>query len=81
MHGGEQDIAVAAASIVARKEFLNRLSQLSKSIGMELPRGAGSDVKQVAQTLVKLQGLDGLSKVAKLHFKTTQQVVVEEVRE
>jgi len=36
----EEDISVAAASILARAEFVRRMEQLSKRVGKALPKGA-----------------------------------------
>lgn len=70
----ESDLAVAAASILARAEFLARLHQLSEQIGYELPKGAGPPVLRAGKELVKMKGVEVLRGVAKLHFKTTQQL-------
>jgi ribonuclease HIII len=66
----EADIAVAAASILARAEFVRRLGALAKQAGIALPKGAGPAVVQAATTLA---GRDPalLGTVAKLHFRTT----------
>lgn len=71
----ESDIAVAAASILARAEFLWRLKQLSEENGVELPKGA-TNVIPSGKKVVAMHGRDGLPKVAKMHFKTSQQVLV-----
>jgi ribonuclease HIII len=71
----EEDMAVAAASILARAEFLRRLHYLSREIGLELPKGASTRVEEVAFQLVKERGREVLTQVAKLHFKTTQKVL------
>lgn len=70
----EADIAVAAASILARAEFLRRLRKLSEDFGIQLPKGATS-VVDVAKRFVERHGSERLGEVAKLHFKTTQQVL------
>jgi ribonuclease HIII len=70
----EDDLAVAAASIVARATFLRSVEALSKKFGVELPRGA-SNVEDVAVQLVRSRGPDVLREVAKVHFKTTQRVL------
>ncbi|QYK56522.1 MAG: ribonuclease HIII [Fimbriimonadaceae bacterium] len=72
---GESDLAVAAASIVARDEFVRRLAKLGEPYGVALPKGAGPQVVQAAKRLYQERGRDALAQVAKLHFKTTQQVV------
>ena len=70
----ESDIAVAAASILARAEFLRRLSALSSQFEMKLPKGATS-VVDPGRRFVACHGASALRNVAKLHFKTTQQVL------
>ncbi len=67
---GEQDLVVAAASILARAGFVEGIALLSEEVGMELPKGAGPKVSQVRQTLIARFGMEILKKVAKLHFKT-----------
>jgi len=71
----ESDIAVAAASVLARAEFLWRLKKLGEEAGMELPKGASQMVVAAAKRLVQKNGRSGLAQVAKLHFKTTQEVL------
>lgn len=75
MHKAEQNIAVAAASILARARFLEKLSKLSNDFNIELPKGASRKVIENAKKIVETYGKDGLRKVAKLHFKTTKQVI------
>lgn len=70
----ESDIAVAAASILARAEFLWRLEQLSKEFNLDLPKGA-TNVIGPGKKFVSLHGADALPKVAKMHFKTSRQVL------
>src|SRR6266542_4694612 len=76
-HKGEEDIAVAAASIVARAEFVRRLGKLGAEFGVPLPKGASAAVEVAARAFVRKHGQDALAKVAKLHFKTTQSVLKE----
>lgn len=71
----ESDLAVAAASIVARAEFLLRLKRLSSEVGTTLPKGASPAVELAAKMIIKKHGRDRLGAVAKLHFKTTQSVL------
>lgn len=77
-HRAEEDLAVAAASIVARAEFLVRLKRLSSEVGTALPKGANPSVELAARMVVKKHGRERLGRVAKLHFKTTKAVLVEE---
>ena len=71
----EADLGVAAASILARSEFLRQLRSLSKMVDAELPKGASAGVENAARNLVQKHGPDVLQKVAKLHFKTTKRVL------
>ena len=71
----ESDLAVAAASILARAEFLIRLKRLSAEVGTTLPKGASPSVELAAKMIVKKHGRERLGTVAKLHFKTTQAVL------
>ena len=71
----EEDLAVAAASILARAEFLIRLKRLSEEIGLSLPKGASQAVELAARVVVNKFGRERLEGIAKLHFKTTQSVL------
>jgi len=73
-HRAEDDVAVAAASIIARGEFVRRLEELSRSVGIDLHKGAGPPVLTAGRRFVGKHGREALGKVAKLHFKTTQQL-------
>lgn len=73
---GEQDLAVAAASVLARDEFIRRMDRLSEAFGYKLPKGASSKVENAAMELVRKHGAECLSRVAKLHFKTTKKVLL-----
>src|SRR5512146_3191730 len=75
----ESDLAVAAASILARAEFLIRLKRLSEEIGTTLPKGASPAVELAGKMVVKKHGQERLGTVAKLHFKTTKAVLGEAV--
>jgi len=71
----EEDLAVAAASILARAEFLKRLYFLSQDVGIDLPKGSSSLVEEVGLKLVKLNKVQILDKVAKKHFKLTRRIL------
>ncbi|MEK7867017.1 MAG: ribonuclease HIII [Planctomycetota bacterium] len=71
----ESDMAVAAASVLAREEFLRALDELSQKVGMRLPKGASQQVDDVARMLVRRDGVKVLDGIAKLHFKTTAKVM------
>jgi ribonuclease HIII len=70
----EYNMAVAAASIIARKALLDWHEQVKGELGYALPFGASGAVKSSARRLVDQFGMDDLGKYAKLHFKTTQEL-------
>ena len=74
-HRGERYLAVAAASILARDRFLEYLERLSGEAGLILPKGAGAAVVAAGRKYVERHGVDKLPSVAKMHYKTTAQVV------
>jgi ribonuclease HIII len=69
-HRAEEDLAVAAASILARQEFVTRLAGLGREFEMELPRGASAAVDAAAKEFIARYGPEGLPKAAKMHFRT-----------
>lgn len=77
----ESDIAVAAASILAREGFVNWLDREGKKLGLRLERGASPGVKAVAQKLVESKGPGALRQLAKVHFRTAHAVAPEHFAE
>ena len=71
----ESDLAVAAASILARERFIDWLADTGKSYRKVIPRGASKLVKDIARELVAAHGVDVLPKLAKMHFKTAAEVL------
>ena len=70
----EADPAVAAASVLARAEFLRSMERASGVAGVKLPRGA-THVVAAAREIVAKGGEGLLRQVAKVHFKTTREVL------
>jgi len=70
----EEDPAVAAASTLARAAFIRALERLSSEAGIDLPRGA-THVLPAAREVYAKGGAALLRQLAKVHFKTTKQVV------
>lgn len=71
----EANVAVAAASILARAQFLMWLERSSQQLKLFLPKGASDPrIVQVAQQIVKTHGREKLAEYAKLHFRTTKEV-------
>ena len=69
-HKAEEDLAVAAASILARDEFVKGLTKLEKQFQMDLPKGASAAVDEAAKKFVTERGAENLPKIAKMHFRT-----------
>ena len=69
-HKAEEDLAVAAASILARNEFVSRLSGLAKTYDTVFPKGASAAVDAAAKDFVAKHGAEKLAQVAKMHFRT-----------
>ncbi len=75
MPRAEADTAVAAASVIARYQFVRAIERLGNQWQIRLPKGASSAVVIAAKQLVSRHGPDVLRQVAKYHFKTTRQVL------
>ena len=73
----ESDLAVAAASIVAREAFIDWLDRRGKALGMKLGRGVSGSVKEAAKTLVEKNGPEVLRQIAKVHFRTAHEIAPE----
>lgn len=71
----ESDIAVAAASILARERFVECIAALEQETGFTLPKGAGTQVKTIARAILEKSGADGLRRCCKTHFKTFEEVL------
>ncbi|MCK4223971.1 MAG: ribonuclease HIII [candidate division Zixibacteria bacterium] len=70
----ESDLGVAAASILARAEFLRKMERLSVECGFELPKGASEQVDKTARKILEQMGKDALNRYVKLHFKNTSRI-------
>jgi ribonuclease HIII len=73
-HKGESDVAVAAASIIARGIFLEEFEKMSKEYDFDFPKGA-SDVIDSGLEFIKKHSREELRNVAKVGFKTTQRIL------
>jgi ribonuclease HIII len=71
----ESDPVVAAASILARAAFLQGLDKLSSLYGIPLPKGASNGIVRTGKQIVSKGGPEALGQVAKLHFKTTREIL------
>lgn len=66
----ESDPVVAAASIIARAEYVHQMQELSKLAGITLMKGASKAVTEQAIELKQRLGQDEMKNFIKLHFKT-----------
>jgi ribonuclease HIII len=73
-HKAEEDLAVAAASILARHEFVSRLAALGKRYGVNFPKGCAAAAQEALKQFVSQHGAEKLPMVAKVHFRTIKQV-------
>ena len=71
----ESDIAVAAASVIARAVFLRQLKIMGEKYGTAFPKGASNQVISWASDFCKNHGESSLADVAKIHFKTTNNIL------
>jgi len=69
-HKAEEDIAVAAASILARDEFVKGIARLEKQFSVKLPKGASAAVDATAKQFLEEHGVDELARISKMHFRT-----------
>lgn len=67
----ESDVAVAAASILAREKFVAWMDRASDEHGIKLPKGAGPQVTEAGKQFLARHGAGRLPEVAKMHFKTS----------
>ena len=65
----EADIAVAAASILARERFIDWLRDTGKDLGMKLPRGASLEVQALTKQIHQEKGEAFLREIGKTHFR------------
>jgi ribonuclease HIII len=70
---GESEMSVAAASVLARAEFVDSLHRLSRKWQLDLPKGAAPQVDRAGAAFIHQHGEEKLNQVAKLHFKNLQK--------
>lgn len=74
-HRAEEDIVVAAASILARETFLEGLAAMGRQFEFEFPKGASAAVIEAGVKFARKAGQDALEKVGKKHFKTLDAIL------
>lgn len=71
---GESDVAVAAASIIAREAFVKWIDRASEQWNISFALGAGPPVLDAGRRFLETHEASELRSVAKLHFKTRSQL-------
>jgi len=71
----DQCLSVACASLISRYIFLQEMDKISKSVSMDLPKGASDLVDAVGKEIVKKYGDDKLKDIAKMNFKNTEKIL------
>jgi ribonuclease HIII len=74
-HRAEEDLVVAAASILARAAFLENLEILSNKIETKLPKGGAKITIEIGKKLLISHGTEVFSEIAKTHFKNFQDII------
>jgi ribonuclease HIII len=72
---GEEDVVVAAASIIARETFLLALQKMEEEWGVHFQKGASSLTKKAGKAFIEKHGIEMLPKVCKMHFKTVGELM------
>lgn len=71
----ESNLAVAAASVLARARFLRTMDELAQQAGVgELLKGGGEQATACARRLAEKYGKDALREYVKLHFANYKRV-------
>lgn len=73
-HAEDKCLSVAVSSIISRYIFLNEMEKLSKSLGIDIPKGAGNTVDEIGAQIVKKYGFNKLNEISKLNFKNTEKI-------
>ncbi|MEI8365318.1 MAG: ribonuclease HIII [Parachlamydiaceae bacterium] len=76
-HRAEEDVVVAAASILARWAFVDALYSLEKQFNQTFPKGASSKTIAAGRQFIRTYGREALNTVGKLHFKTLDSILNE----
>ena len=72
--GEDKHLSVACASLISRYIFINEFNKLSKSLNINLPKGASDLVDDAGKKIIEKYGFDKLNEIAKLNFKNTEKI-------
>lgn len=70
----ESDIAVAAASVLARATFVQKMKSMENFYGCRFPKGCNNIVKTASKEFIAKYGKERLIEVCKAHFKTYNEI-------
>lgn len=70
----EADIAVAAASVLARATFVQKMKSMENFYKLKFPKGCNDGVKATAKDFIHKYGKERLIEVCKTHFKTYKEI-------
>ena len=71
----DQCLSVACASLISRYIFLEEMDKISKSVGIDIPKGASDLVDACGKEIISKFGKDKLKEIAKLNFKNTEKIM------
>jgi ribonuclease HIII len=74
VHGEDNDLAIAAASVIARSYFVKKMKELSIEHKTYIPLGAGKNVVTAGKIFVREHGWENLKFAVKTHFKTMEKL-------
>jgi ribonuclease HIII len=69
MTGGEREIAVAAASVMASARFVKEMEAIGESIGVDIQFGAGDAARKLARAIVREKGVYYFREIGKANFR------------
>ena len=72
--GESKCMSVAAASVIARYIFIKEMDKLSKYAGFSLHKGAGIEVDNQINEIIKEKGKDFLYNIGKISFNNYQKI-------
>lgn len=73
-------LSVACGSLISRYIFIKEMNKISKSLGKNVPKGAGVQADAFGREIVEKHGKEILRKIAKLNFKNTDKILKEETK-
>jgi len=71
----ESDPVVAAASIIARAQFVKIIQKLEEQAGITIPKGSGHQAAAALAELIRKFGPECAPEYVKMHFKTASEVI------